>query len=115
MAFDMRMVGIRRDPRAGAGHVDAVHADLRTIAAGSLARSRREPRGWSMPVLRRMQPSTCLSTRRGRVLDEPALVDQFAQRREVDKLSWARQHTCGWGLAKGTRRDWPTGGMPSPR
>jgi phosphoglycerate dehydrogenase-like enzyme len=29
MAFDMRVVGIRRDPRADAGHVDAVHADLR--------------------------------------------------------------------------------------
>jgi hypothetical protein len=26
MAFDMRVIGIRRDPRAGAGHADAVHA-----------------------------------------------------------------------------------------
>jgi phosphoglycerate dehydrogenase-like enzyme len=25
-AFDMRVIGIRRDPRAGAGHADAVHA-----------------------------------------------------------------------------------------
>src|SRR5258707_3345065 len=24
-AFDMRVIGIRRDPRAGAGHADAVH------------------------------------------------------------------------------------------
>jgi hypothetical protein len=26
MAFDMRVIGIRRDPRAGPGHADAVHA-----------------------------------------------------------------------------------------
>ena len=26
MAFDMRVIGIRRVPRAGAGHADAVHA-----------------------------------------------------------------------------------------
>ena len=26
MAFDMRVIGIRRDPCAGAGHADAVHA-----------------------------------------------------------------------------------------
>ena len=25
-AFDMRVIGIRRDPRAGPGHADAVHA-----------------------------------------------------------------------------------------
>ena len=32
-AFDMRVIGIRRDPRAGAGHADAVHAmsDLNTL------------------------------------------------------------------------------------
>jgi D-isomer specific 2-hydroxyacid dehydrogenase-like protein len=36
-AFDMRVIGIRRDPRAGAGHADAVHAmseTQRTAAAG---------------------------------------------------------------------------------
>ena len=27
-AFDMRVIGIRRDPCAGAGHADAVHAML---------------------------------------------------------------------------------------
>ena len=26
MAFDMRVIGMRRDPRAGPGHADAVHA-----------------------------------------------------------------------------------------
>ena len=33
MAFDMRVIGIRRDPRAGAGHADAVHAmsDLKAL------------------------------------------------------------------------------------
>ena len=32
-AFDMRVIGIRRDPRAGAGHADAVHAmsDLKAL------------------------------------------------------------------------------------
>jgi hypothetical protein len=55
-----------------------------------------------------------INTARG-VLDEPVFVDQLAQRREVDKLSWARQHTCGCGLAKRNTTREPTGVMPSSR
>ena len=88
-AFDMRVIGIRRDPCAGAGHADAVHAmsELNAllpqadfVALTCLLTTETE-RLIDADALGRMKPSAyLLNAARGRVVDEPALVDALARR-----------------------------------
>jgi len=88
-AFDMRVIGIRRDPRAGRGHADAVHAmsDLRTllpqadVVALTCPLTAETEKLIDADALGRMQPSACLvNAARGRVVDEPALIDALERR-----------------------------------
>jgi phosphoglycerate dehydrogenase-like enzyme len=89
-AFDMRVIGIRRDPRAGAGHADAVHAmsDLKALlpqadfVALTWLLTAETEKLIDADALGRMKPSAyLLNAARGRVVDEPALVDVLARRR----------------------------------
>jgi phosphoglycerate dehydrogenase-like enzyme len=89
-AFDMRVIGIRRDPRAGAGHADAVHAlselnallpqaDFVALTCPLTTETEKLIDG---DALGRLKPSAYLiNAARGRVVDEPALVDVLARRR----------------------------------
>jgi phosphoglycerate dehydrogenase-like enzyme len=89
-AFDMRAIGIRRDPRAGAGHADAVHAmsdlnallpqaDFVALTCPLTAETEKLIDG---DALGRVKPSAyLLNAARGRVVDEPALVGALARRR----------------------------------
>ena len=88
-AFDMRVIGIRRDPRAGRGHADAVHAmsDLRTllpqadVVALTCPLTAETEKLIDADALGRMQPSAGLvNAARGRVVDEPALIDALDRR-----------------------------------
>src|SRR5215813_8751167 len=88
-AFDMRVIGIRRDLRAGAGHADAVHAmsDLHALlpqadfVALTCPLTAETEKLIDADALDRMKPSACLiNAARGRVVDEPALVDALARR-----------------------------------
>jgi D-2-hydroxyacid dehydrogenase (NADP+) len=87
-AFDMGVIGIRRDVRAGAGQADAPHPifDLRAAAAGRFCCPYRPLTAETENLidanaLGRMKPSAyLLSAARGRVVDEPALVDALARR-----------------------------------
>ena len=88
-AFDMRVIGIRRDPRAGAGHADAVHAmsDLHPLlpqadfVALTCPLTAETEKLIDADALDRMKPSAyLLNAARGRVVDEPALVDALARR-----------------------------------
>jgi phosphoglycerate dehydrogenase-like enzyme len=88
-AFDMAVIGIRRDPRAGRGHADAVHtmseldallpaADVVALTCPLTAETERLI---DAGALGRMKPSACLvNAARGRVVDEPALIDALARR-----------------------------------
>ena len=88
-AFDMRVIGIRRDPRAGAGHADAVHAmsdlsallpqaDFVALTCPLTAETEKLIDGDALGL---MKPSAyLLNAARGRVVDEPALVDALALR-----------------------------------
>jgi phosphoglycerate dehydrogenase-like enzyme len=81
-AFDMRVIGIRRDPRTGAGHADAVHgmseleallpqADFVALTCPLTAETEKLI---DADALSRMKPSAYLvNAARGRVVDEPAL------------------------------------------
>jgi phosphoglycerate dehydrogenase-like enzyme len=82
-AFDMRVIGIRHDPHAGAGHADAVHgmseleallpqADFVALTCPLTAETEKLI---DADALSRMKPSAYLvNAARGRVVDEPALV-----------------------------------------
>ena len=88
-AFDMRVIGIRRDPRAGAGHADVVHtmSDLDALlpqadfVALTCPLTAETERLIDADALGRMKPSAyVLNAARGRVVDEPALIDALARR-----------------------------------
>jgi phosphoglycerate dehydrogenase-like enzyme len=88
-AFDMRVIGIRRDPRTGAGHADAVHAmsDLKAVlpkadfVALTCPLTAETEKLIDADALGRMKPTAYpLNAARGRVVDEPALVDALARR-----------------------------------
>ena len=89
MAFDMRVIGIRRDPCAGAGHADAVHAvsELHALlpqadfVALTCPLTAETEKLIDADALGRMKPSAyLLNAARGRVVDEPALVDALTRR-----------------------------------
>lgn len=88
-AFNMNVIGIRRDPQAGAGHADSVHAMSELTGAlpqadfvaltCPLTRDTENP--FDADALARMKPSAYLvNTARGRVVDETALVEALANR-----------------------------------
>jgi len=88
-AFDMRVIGIRRDPRAGAGDADAVHpmAELKALlpqadfVALTCPLTAETEKLIDADALGRMKPSAYLvNAARGRVVDEPALIDALARR-----------------------------------
>jgi phosphoglycerate dehydrogenase-like enzyme len=83
-AFDMRVIGIRRDARAGAGHADAVHAvsefptllPQADVVALTCPLTADTEKLIGAAALGRMKPSAYLvNAARGRVVDEPALID----------------------------------------
>src|SRR5215469_12097993 len=86
-AFDMRVVGLRRDPALGRGAADAVHpmgeldrllpdADLVALTCPLTADTEHLI---DAAALARMKPSAYLvNVARGRVIDEPALVETLA-------------------------------------
>jgi phosphoglycerate dehydrogenase-like enzyme len=89
-AFDMRVVGLRRDPSAGAGAADAVHpmpalmsllpgADFVALTCPLTAETENLI---DAAALARMKPSAFLvNVARGRVVAEPALIEALAARR----------------------------------
>jgi phosphoglycerate dehydrogenase-like enzyme len=88
-AFDMRVIGIRRDPRAGAGHADAVHgmSELKAllpqadVVALTCPLTAETEKLIDADALGRMKPSAYLvNAARGRVVDEPALVHALDKR-----------------------------------
>jgi phosphoglycerate dehydrogenase-like enzyme len=89
-AFDMRVIGIRRDPRAGGGHADEVHAvsELNAllpqadVVALTCPLTPETEKLIDAGALGRMKPSAYLiNAARGRVVDEPALIDALERRR----------------------------------
>jgi phosphoglycerate dehydrogenase-like enzyme len=89
-AFDMRVIGIRRDPRAGGGHADAVHAvseldallPQADVVALTCPLTAQTEKLIDADALGRMKPSAYLvNAARGRVVDEPALIDALEARR----------------------------------
>jgi len=90
-AFDMRLIGIRRDPRAGAGRADAIHgmAELKALlpqadfVALTCPLTAETEKLIDADALACMKPSAYLvNAARGRVVDEPALVAAL-ERREI--------------------------------
>jgi phosphoglycerate dehydrogenase-like enzyme len=88
--FDMRVVGLRRDPTAGRGAADAVHpmSDLKRLLpeadfiALTCPLTKETERLIDAEALARMKSSAYLvNVARGRVVDEPALVEALANRR----------------------------------
>ena len=89
-AFDMRVVGLRRDPAAGRGAADAVHtmSELKLLlpeadfVALTCPLTEETERLVDTQALGRMKPSAHLvNVARGRVVDEVALVEALAARR----------------------------------
>jgi D-2-hydroxyacid dehydrogenase (NADP+) len=89
-AFDMRVLGLRRNPATGRGAADAVHAmgefkSLLTEAdfvALTCPLTKETEKLLDAEALGRMKPSAYLvNVSRGRVVDEVALVDALAARR----------------------------------
>lgn len=89
-AFEMRVLGLRRDPAAGQGAADAVHAmrELKSLlpeadfVALTCPLTKETENLIDAAALARMQPSAYLvNLARGRVVDEPALVEALAARR----------------------------------
>jgi phosphoglycerate dehydrogenase-like enzyme len=85
--FDMRVVGLRRDPAAGRGAADAVHAmgDFKSLlpqadfVAVTCPLTKETEKLVDAEALARMKPSTYLvNVARGRVVDEAALVEALA-------------------------------------
>ena len=88
-AFDMRVIGIRRDPRAGRGDADAVHAmaELKAllpqadVVALTCPLTAETEKLIDADALGRMKPSAFLvNAARGRVVDEPALIAALERR-----------------------------------
>ncbi len=88
-AFEMRVVGLRRDPAAGAGAADSVHpmAELRGLlpeadfVALTCPLTPQTERLIDAAAFAAMKPSAYLvNVARGRVVDEPALVAALASR-----------------------------------
>src|SRR3954470_12936048 len=89
-AFDMRVIGLRRDPAAGAGAADSVHP---MTALGSLLPEAdfvaltcpltpETEKLIDAAALARMKQSAYLvNIARGRVVDEPALIEALSTRR----------------------------------
>ena|SRR5579871_2087119 len=114
-AFDMRVIGIRRDPRAGSGDADAVHtmaeldallpqADVVALTCPLTAETEKLI---DAAALGRMKPSAYLiNASRGRVVDEPALIAALERRQimgaaldvtveeplPADSPLWAMEH-----------------------
>jgi phosphoglycerate dehydrogenase-like enzyme len=89
-AFDMQVVGLRRDPSAGRGATDAVHAigEFRSLlpeadfVALTCPLTKETEKLVGAEALARMKPSAYLvNVARGRVIDEAALVEALAARR----------------------------------
>jgi phosphoglycerate dehydrogenase-like enzyme len=89
-AFDMRVVGLRRDPAAGRGAADSVHAmgEFKSLlpeadfVALACPLTKETERLVDAEALARMKPSAYLvNIARGRVVDEAALVEALAARR----------------------------------
>ena len=89
-AFDMRVVGLRRDPAAGRGAADAVHtmSELKLLlpeadfVALTCPLNEETERLVDAQALGRMKPSAHLvNVARGRIVDEAALVEALATRR----------------------------------
>src|SRR6266481_3096567 len=89
-AFDMRVVGLRRDPAAGRGAADAVHtmSELKLLlpeadfVALTCPLTEETERLLDAEALGRMKPSAHLvNVARGRIVDEAALVEALATRR----------------------------------
>jgi phosphoglycerate dehydrogenase-like enzyme len=88
-AFDMAVIGVRRDPRTGRGHADSVHAmselgallpqaDFVALTCPLTAETEKLI---DAGALGRMKPSAYLvNAARGRVVDEPALIEALARR-----------------------------------
>ena len=112
-AFDMRVVGLRRDPAAGRGAADAVHAmgEFNSLLAEAdfvaltcpLTTETENLVG--AEALARMKPSAYLvNVARGRVVDEPALVEALTARRiagagiDVTAEEPLAQSSLLWGM-----------------
>ena len=89
-AFDMRVVGLRRDPGAGRGAADAVHAmgEFKSLlpeadfVALTCPLTKETEKLVDAEALARMKSSAYLvNVARGRVVDEAALVEALAARR----------------------------------
>jgi phosphoglycerate dehydrogenase-like enzyme len=89
-AFDMRVIGLRRDPALGQGAADAAHpmTDLNALlpdadfVALTCPLTPETENLIDAASLARMKPSAYLvNVARGRVVDEPALIDTLAARR----------------------------------
>jgi phosphoglycerate dehydrogenase-like enzyme len=89
-AFDMRVVGLRRNPATGRGAADAVHAmgEFKPLlpeadfVALTCPLTEETEKLLDAEALGRMKPSAYLvNVSRGRVVDEAALVDALAARR----------------------------------
>jgi D-2-hydroxyacid dehydrogenase (NADP+) len=89
-AFDMRVVGLRHNPAAGRGAADAVHAmgEFKSLlpeadfVALTCPLTKETENLVDAEALARMKPSAYLvNVARGRVVDEPALVEALAARR----------------------------------
>ena len=89
-AFDMRVVGLRREPAAGRGSADAVHAmgEFKSLlpeadfVALTFPLTEQTEKLVDAEALARMKPAACLvNVARGRVVDEAALVEALAARR----------------------------------
>jgi phosphoglycerate dehydrogenase-like enzyme len=88
--FDMRVVGLRRDPAAGRGAADSVHAmgEFKSLlpeadfVALTCPLTKETEKLVDAEALARMKSSAYLvNVARGRVVDEPALVEALAARR----------------------------------
>jgi phosphoglycerate dehydrogenase-like enzyme len=88
--FDMRVVGLRRDPAAGRGAADSVHAmgEFKSLlpeadfVALTCPLTKETENLVDAEAIARMKPSTYLvNVARGRVVDEAALVEALAARR----------------------------------
>jgi len=89
-AFDMRVIGLRRDPAAGHGAADSVHtmSELKSLlseadfVALTCPLTKETEKLVDAEALGRMKPSAHLvNVARGRVVDEAALVEALATRR----------------------------------
>jgi phosphoglycerate dehydrogenase-like enzyme len=89
-AFDMRVVGLRRDPAAGRGAADSVHtmSEFKSLlpeadfVALACPLTKETEKLVDAEKLGRMKPSAYLvNIARGRVVDEAALVEALAARR----------------------------------